>query len=124
MKRGRGLGNRKLRPVLTGLENFLLYYIPQQVTNSPILVSVLVLIQFEQRPTTVLLQAFFLIWAFGRGSIASMRARSARTWTQRCEILANSSSASPIVRFIVPGASPMSGRILTLKCTVSRESAP
>jgi hypothetical protein len=50
-----GLG--KLFPLLNGLENFLLSYIPQQVTNSPILASVLVLTQFEQKPTTILLQS-------------------------------------------------------------------
>ena len=50
-----GLG--KLFPLLNGLENFLLYYIPQQVTNSSIPGCVLDLIRFEQIPTTVLLQS-------------------------------------------------------------------
>jgi hypothetical protein len=51
---GEGFGRRG--PVLTGLENFLIYYIPQRVTNSPSLGRVLFLTRFEQRPTTVLLQ--------------------------------------------------------------------
>jgi hypothetical protein len=49
-----GLGN--LVPLLNGYENFLLYYIRQQVTNLMILGRVLVLTRFEQRTTTVLLQ--------------------------------------------------------------------
>jgi hypothetical protein len=50
-----GLG--KLFPLLNGLENSLLYYIPQQVTNPSTPASVLVLTRFEHRPTTVLLQS-------------------------------------------------------------------
>ena len=51
-----GLG--KLFPLLNGLENFLLYYIPQQLTNSPILACVLDLTRFEHSPGTVLLHSF------------------------------------------------------------------
>lgn len=53
--RNQGLG--KLLPILTGFENFTLYYIPQQLTSSPIPVLVLDLTRFEQRPATVLLQS-------------------------------------------------------------------
>jgi hypothetical protein len=53
-----GLGN--LGPLLIGLENFQLYYIPQQVTNFAIPGYVLDLTRFEQRPTTVLLQFIVL----------------------------------------------------------------
>ena len=47
-----GLGN--LVPLLSSFENFLLYYIRQQVTNAMILGRALVLTGFEQKTTTVL----------------------------------------------------------------------
>ena len=50
-----GLGN--LVPLLSGFENFILYYIRQRVTNPMILGRVLVLTRFEQITTTVLLQS-------------------------------------------------------------------